>query len=67
MFVHKPNTFNLYVYNLQYPELLPVEMLRFANNTLKFKFGVEKSFELINRCAEEGIILRINHSSKFNE
>jgi hypothetical protein len=67
MFVNKPNNFNLYVYNLQYPELLPASMLRFANNTLRFQFGVDKTFELVNRCIEEGIVLRVNKNNKFNE
>jgi hypothetical protein len=60
MFVEKAKQFNLYVYNIQFPELLPVKMLIFANNTLKFKFGVDKTFELVDRCLREGINLKVS-------
>lgn len=60
MFVNKTKNFNLYVHNLQYPHLLPVRMLCFCNNSLRFKFGVDKTYELIERCLKEGINLKVS-------
>lgn len=64
MFVPKANKFNLYIFNIEFPHLLPKRLLRYANNTNHFQFGIEKSFELVDRCLNEGIVLRINKPVK---
>jgi hypothetical protein len=67
MFVPKTKDFNPYVFNIEFPELLPAKLLKFANNTLKFYFGIEKSFELVNKCLKYGIILRVNPVKKIKK
>jgi hypothetical protein len=64
MFIEKTNKFTLDIFTLEYPECLPEQLLRFANNTLYFKYGVTRTKLLEKRCEKFGVVLNVKKYKK---